>query len=204
MTPDEVAAFFKGQGKTVLTFIGYSGLQYEDEDRMLQVAREVLSGYSPKTTLVNIGATAVGIGAVYPLARSLGFTTTGIVSTKSLKDPDEISEAVDHICFIRDTQWGGKLPNSDRLSPTSQTMVACSDILVGIGGGGISLDEMLAGEAQGKKVLYFPADMDHNRAALQAKRKGLPPPDSFKGDAHDTFIGKRSNMKKGQSETADR
>ena len=195
MTPDQAVSFIKSLGKTMLTFYGYSGLEYEDEQEMLKIAREVLSGYSPQMTLVNIGATSVGIGAIYPLAKSMGFTTAGIVSTQALEYMEEISDSVDHICFIADDQWGGKLPGSDELSPTSKAMVACSDILVGIGGGGISLDEMLAGDAQGKQIIYFPADMNHENASRQAKRRGLPPPESFKGTAHDTFVGKKSNQK---------
>jgi len=187
MTPEEVIAFFRSQGKTVLTFYGYSGMGYEDEKGMLQVAKEVLSRYSPKTTLVNIGATSVGIGAVYPLAKSMGFITTGIVSTQALEFLEDISDAVDHVCFVTDEQWGGKLPNSDQLSPTSKAMVECSDILVGIGGGGISLDEMLAGKVQGKPVYSYPADMNHAVAIRHAKRMGLPPPDSFDRGTHEVF-----------------
>jgi len=204
MTLEEILAFFKGMNKTVLTFYGYSGVQYQDEKGMLQIAENVLSKYSPKTTLVNIGATSAGIGAIYPLARAKGFITTGIVATRSLKHPESISEAVEYVCFVPDEQWGGKLHGSDELSPTSKAMVACSDILVGIGGGDISLHELLAGEAQGKKVLYFPAEMNHEKARREAERKGLPPPTSFKGSAHDTLIGlKRSALQKTQDETKD-
>ncbi|NWG33040.1 MAG: hypothetical protein HXY42_01245 [Chloroflexi bacterium] len=187
MTPEQASAFIRGLGKTMLTFYGFSGLGYENEQEMLRIARDVLAAYSPQTTIVNIGATSVGIGAIYPLAKSMGFTTVGIVSTQALKHPEGISDAVDYICFIEDAQWGGKLPGSDELSPTSRAMVECSDILVGIGGGDISLDEMLAGHAQGKEILYFPADMNHERARRQAERRGLPPPTSFKGDAHETL-----------------
>lgn len=197
MKPEEAVSFIKGLGKTMLTFYGFSGLGYEDEKEMLGVARDVLSKYSPETTLVNIGASSTGIGAIYPLAKSLGFTTAGIISTKALEYLEEISEAVDHICFIEDNQWGGKLANSNELSPTSRAMVECSDILVGIGGGAISLDEMLAGQAQGKEILYFAADMNHERAKRQAEKKGLPPPQSFKGDAHETMTGiKKSEMQR--------
>ncbi len=205
MTPEQAVSFIKGLNKTMLTFYGFSGLGYEDEKEMLRIAREMLSKYSPETTLVNIGATSTGIGAIYPLAKSMGFTTAGIVSTQALEHLEEISEAVDYICFIEDHQWGGKLPNSDELSPTSKAMVECSDILVGIGGGGISLDEMLAGYEQGKEVLYFPADMNHERAQRQAERKGLPPPASFKGDAHDTLSSiKRSDLQKRLKEMKDK
>lgn len=187
MTPEAVIAFFMRQGKTVLTFYGYSGMGYEDENAMLALARKVLSGCSPETTLVNIGVTSVGIGAIYPLAKSMGFETTGIVTCLALERPKGISDAVDHVCFVRDPRWGGNLPNSDVLSPTSRAMVECSDILVGIGGGGISEAELLAGKAQGKPVHFYPAEMNHARAINYAKSMGLPPPESFWGSNADVF-----------------
>ena len=186
MTAEEVIAFFLRQRKTVLTFYGYSGMGYEDEEAMLAIARKVLSGYAPEITLVNIGVTSVGIGAIYPLAKSMGFTTTGIVTSLAL-DRDDISASVDHICFVKDKQWGGNLPDTHELSPTSRAMVECSDILVGIGGGGISEAEMLAGKAQGKPVYFYPADKNHARAIQYAKSMGLPPPESFDSGNPDLF-----------------
>jgi len=186
MTPDEVHAFFAGQGKTVLTFFGYSA-GYEDEEAMLQIVQEFLKGYSKETTLINIGATKAGIGAVYPLAKYLGFTTTGIVSTLALAYPGEISKDVDYVCFVEDDQWGGNMPDSDKLSPTSEAMVTCSDILVAIGGGKISRDELLAAKARGKPVFFYPAEIEHERAIRSAKKQGLPPPDSFWGAAHEAL-----------------
>jgi hypothetical protein len=190
MTAEEVIAFFLRQRKTVLTFYGYSGMGYEDEKGMLAIARKVLSGYSPETTLVNIGVTSVGIGAVYPLAKSMGFETAGIVTSLALEYPAGISESVDHICFVKDAQWGGNLPDTHELSPTSRAMVECSDILVGIGGGGISEAEMLAGKAQGKPVYFYPADKNHAYAISYAKRMGLPPPESFDSGNPDLFLKK--------------
>jgi hypothetical protein len=187
MTPEAVIAFFMRQGKTVLTFCGYSGMGYEYENAMLEVAWKVLSGCSPETMLVNIGVTSAGIGAIYPLAKSMGFETAGIVTSLALDYPEGISDAVDHVCFVRDQRWGGILPNSDELSPTSRAMVECSDILVGIGGGGISEAEMLAGKAQGKSVHFYPAEMNHARAINYAKGMGLPPPESFWGSNADVF-----------------
>ena len=205
MKPEEAVSFIKSLGKTLLTFYGFSGLGYEDEQEMLRIARDVLSQHSPEKTLVNIGATSVGIGAIYPLAKSMGFITAGIVSTQALEYLEEISEAVDHLCFIEDKRWGGKLPNSDELSPTSKAMVECSDILVGIGGGGISLDEMLAGHRQGKDILYFTADMNHELANRHAASKGLPPPTSFKGSADETLSTiRKSDLQKRLKEMRDR
>jgi hypothetical protein len=186
MTPEQALAFFSSQRKTVLTFLGYS-TGYENKDHMLQVVRVILSGHSPETTLINIGATKGGIGAAYPLAKSLGFVTTGIVSTKALAGGTEISEAVDYICFIADEQWGGKLPGSDELSPTSKAMVDCSDVMFGVGGGEISRDEMVAAQEKGKPAYFYPAEVSHAEAIQRAEKMGLPHPDSFWGEAHAVF-----------------
>ena len=109
----------------------------------------------------------------------MGFETAGIVTNLALEYQGGISDAVDHVCFIKDKQWGGNLPNSNELCPTSKAMVECSDILVGIGGGGIVDDEMKAGKAMGKLIQYFPAEMNHEAAIRYAKTMGLPPPESF-------------------------
>lgn len=186
MTPDEAVSFIRQRGKTVLTFFGYSGMGYEDEHAMLQIARQVLKQYRPEKTLVLIGATEIGVGAVYRVAKAMDFETAGIVTSLALEQGG-VSSSVDHICFIEDTQWGGKLPNSDELSPTSQAMVRCSDILVGIGGNEISRDEMMAGKQQGKPIQFFPAEVSHERSIRRAKYLKLPVPETFHGAAHEVF-----------------
>lgn len=186
MKPEEATAYLRGLGKTMLTFYGYT-VKYEDPEGMLKIVRDVLSEFFPETTLVNAGATGSLGAAVYPTAKSMGFITTGIVSTMQLQYPDEIIPAVDHICFIEDTLWGGNLPNSTELSPTSKAMVECSDILVAIGGNEIARDELLAAQAMGRQIRYFPADMDHESAFRRAKYLKLPPPESFHGAVHEVF-----------------
>ncbi len=187
MKPEEATAFIKSLGKTALTFYGYAGMGYEDESELLGIARDVLSNYHPKDTLIIIGATEVGVGAIYPLAKSMGFETVGIVTTQVLEDPYVISNCVDHVCFIQDSQYGGTLPHSTELSPTSKAMVACSDILIAIGGNDISRDELLEGKRQGKQVCYFPAEMNHERSLRRAQHLNLPPPKSFWGSVHEVF-----------------
>lgn len=186
MSPEEAMSFMKRQRKIILTFFGYS-VDYNDRDAMLKIVRDVLSQYSPEKTIVNIGATTGGLGEAYPLIKSLGFITTGIVSTEALAYPESISDAVDHVCFIKDKTWGGKLSNSNELSPTSTAMVGSSDILVAIGGNDIARDELLEGKAQGKPVQYFPAEMDHEAAARRARHLGVSMPESFMGSVHDVF-----------------
>ncbi len=186
MTLDEVQAFFASQHKTVLTFFGYSK-NYENEKEMLEIVKNVLSKYKPETTLVNIGGTNGGMGSAYPLAKSLGFTTTGITSTRGIKYKVQISEAVDYVCFIKDAQWGGKLPSSNELSPTSKAMVLCSDVLVSIGGGKITRDELLYGKELGKSVEFYSAEHEHQSTNAHSRKMDLPTPESFLGDADEIF-----------------
>lgn len=134
MTLPETQAFFRSLGKKVVTFLGYS-VGYEDEKAMLATAKNVLSKYSPETALINIGATSGGVGTLYPIAKSMGFRTTGIVSSLAAENLNDISDSVDYVCFVADRQWGGKLPGSNDLSLTSQAMVTCTDVFIGIGGG---------------------------------------------------------------------
>ncbi len=191
MTPAETQAFFRSLGKKVVTFFGYSA-DYENKKVMLKTAKDALSLYSPKNVLINIGATSGGIGEIYPLAKKTGFTTTGIVSRVAMEHLEYISNAVDHICFIADTQWGGKLPNSHELSPTSQAMVSCSDVLIAIGGGEVTRDELLAGRGQGKIVHFYPAEINHKYLIERARKTNQPAPKSFWGAAHQVF-GKINN-----------
>jgi hypothetical protein len=154
---------------------------------MLAIARKGLSRIPPDTVLINIGATASGIGAVYPLAKAMGFTTTGIVSSVAAEHMENISDAVDYVCFVADTQWGGKVKDTDRLSPTSQAMVACSDVLVAIGGGEVTRDELLAGKALGRPVYFYPAEVSHHHLIQRAYKRNEPTPGSFWGAAHEVF-----------------
>ena len=167
--------------KAVLTFLGYSGSGYEDETAMLEHATRVLNQADPRTTLVNIGATQEGIGAVYALARRLGFETTGIVSSQAREHGVAVSKHVDVTFEVRDQTWGGFIKGTTRLSPTSQVIVECSDLLVAIGGGDVARDELLVAQQRGKNTRFIPADMNHAAAREKAAKAGLPEPTDFSG-----------------------
>jgi hypothetical protein len=186
---DEIRQFFAAQGKTVITFLGYSGAGYEDPDAMLRAAKSVLERHDPATSLVNIGVTPDGIGQVYPLAKSMGFTTTGIVSTQAQKYEASVSDSVDFGFYVEDETWGGFLHGSEELSPTSRAMVENSDIVVAIGGGEVARDELTAARGRGKQVSYVAADMNHQIAINKARKKGMPEPTDFRGAAHLVVVG---------------
>jgi hypothetical protein len=186
-TLDEIKHFFVAQKKEVITFIGYSGAEYEDKAAMLEKASGILDKFSPSRTIVNIGATPEGIGAVYKLAKHRGFFTTGIVSTQARQYDTKLSSCVDYIFFVEDATWGGFIQGSDQLSPTSRAMVENSNILFGIGGGEFGRDELIAAKRLGKQVYFFPADMNHQKAREKAQKKGLPVPTDFGGAAGEVF-----------------
>jgi hypothetical protein len=190
--PEAVAAAFDERGKLVVTFAGYSGSGYEDETAMLERARTLLAGYPADSTIVNSGATLDGIGAVYEVASGMGFETTGIVSTQARESDAAFSPFVDRVYLIPDESWGGRVEGSDRLSPTSEAMVAVSDVFLAIGGGAVARDEMLEARARGKEVRFFAADLNHQRALERAERRGEEPPDDFRGAAHAAFGGDAS------------
>ena len=185
-TPSEVRAFFEAQGKTVLTFVGYSGAGYEDEAALLRHAAGVLDVYAPSRTIVNIGTTVDGIGRVYELAKQRGFATSGIVSTQARESKAALSPCVDHVFYVQDSSWGGFVEGTDRLSPTSAAMVDVSDRLVAIGGGEVARDELVAARGAGMKTQFIPADMCHRIAIEKAVKKGQKPPTDFRGAAHGT------------------
>ena len=185
----DVRRFAHAQGKQILTFVGYSAAGYEDPANMLVAADRELDAHQPSQTLVNIGATAEGIGAVYALAKARGFVTIGIVSSLARDERQALAPCVDHVFFIQDESWGGRLAGSDHLAPTSAAIVALSQRIVGIGGGEIARDEMLAARQAGIPVDFIPADMNHALAREKAAKKGEPEPVDFRGAAYPALMG---------------
>jgi hypothetical protein len=187
LPPAEVVAQLTKKDKTVVTFLGYSGALYQDPAGLQNTVKQLLLEFDPASTIVNSGATAIGIGAVYPLARRMGFSTSGIVSTQARESGAELSDCVNDVFFVEDSSWGGFVDNQGSLSPTSAAMVQSSDLMIAIGGGEIARDELIAAQRAGKEVRYIPADMNHQIAREKAKKKGLPPPTSFSGAVADAF-----------------
>jgi hypothetical protein len=186
-TPAEIRAHFDGQRRTVLTFLGYSGAEYQSKAEMLAHAARVLDRHDPAKTVVNIGATAEGIGAVYEMAKRQGFPTAGVVSTQARDHRVALSPCVDTVFYVRDDSWGGFRPGTEVLSPTSTAMVESSDVLVAIGGGEIARDELIAARRAGKRVEFVPADMSHRIARERALQRGQPEPADFRGAAASAF-----------------
>jgi hypothetical protein len=188
MAPRQVREFFAAKKLQVVTFFGYSDAGYEHHDGMLKQATRELEKADPRRTIVNIGATESGIGAVYKLAKDRGFKTSGIVSTQARDQKVALSPCVDLVFYIEDPSWGGNQPGTTTLSPTSDAIVTVSEVLIAIGGGEVARDELLAAKRMGKKVTFIPADMNHRRAREKAAGKGLPEPKDFRGAAHAALL----------------
>ena len=188
-SPEEIRAFFESKKMRVLTFLGYSGAEYEDKTAMLEHATQILDKFDPRTTIVNIGATAEGIGAVYEAAKRKGFLTAGIVSTQAKENEVALSPCVDIVFFVKDASWGGFISGTEKLSPTSQAIVENSDVIIAIGGGEVARDELIAARQSGKHVQFIPAEMNHQTARDKALRKAQPAPTDFRGAAAGAFPG---------------
>jgi hypothetical protein len=182
-TATSIAEFVSQKGMEVLTFVGYSGAEYESPEAMKQQAAKILAGKDPRKTLVNGGGTAQGIGAVYPIAKQKGFTTMGVVSSLAREEGVPVSACVDVVFVVNDATWGGMVPGTSTLSPTSSAIVANSDSFVAIGGGDVARDELLAARRAGKPVLFLAADMNHAIAREKARKQGKPIPTDFRGSA---------------------
>jgi hypothetical protein len=181
----EVDNFFASKGWRVLTFVGYSGAGYEDADAMLNEAERVLGQQDVAKTIVNIGATADGIGAVYEKAKARGFKTSGIVSSQARDQKVPLATCVDYVFYVTDSTWGGYDKEQRKLSPTSAAMVAASDEVIAIGGGDVARDELLEAKRRGKKITFIPADMNH--AVARRKAPQAPEPREFRGSVDEAM-----------------
>jgi hypothetical protein len=94
---------------------------------------------------------------------------------------------VDYAFYVEDQTWGGLVPGTDRLAPTSAAIVDISTALVAIGGGDVTRDELLAARKAGKPVTFVPADMNHRIARERARKRGEADPTDFRGAAHEAL-----------------
>lgn len=193
-TPEEVKKAFSKRENGVVTLAGFSGLGYEDESLLQTIVTEqLLNELDPRQAIINIGGTSEGIGKAYQWAAEKGFEVTGIVSSLALEYPDSLSPHLpkENCFFVKDESWGGYLPDTENLSPTSEAIISVSNTYVAFGGGEIALDEMREMKKRGKEYLYYELEMNHEKARAKAKEKGKPEPVHFFGSLHKEFQAER-------------
>jgi hypothetical protein len=144
---------------------GYSDLGYANEESIMQKIREDLMQLDPSKVAIAIGATPGGIGKAYEIAKDLGFTTVGIVSSKSLAHEAKYSQFCDHGFIVRDTEWGGYLPGTeDIMAPTTEVFVEISQSIAAYGGGNNTLVALIEAKKRGKSIQYTPAIVNFENA----------------------------------------
>ena len=112
-SPQEIAAFFRGLGKHVVSFAGFGELGYEEKGVVPRIAREVLAPWPPGRvivccgTLLRVGGES-GIAAVYEVARALGMETAGIHPSVALgfAETHRLSPFCDRAHWVHDDTWG--------------------------------------------------------------------------------------------------
>jgi hypothetical protein len=172
-TSESIIKQIKALEKKVFTLFGYSQLEYQDKDEVMNMIREELKTLDPKTTIINIGATEEGIGAAYEIAKELGFMTIGIASTLALQYSGKFSRFVDRIYIANDPYWGGKVPGTDQLAETTKIYLEVSDTISAYGGGENTAAILREGKKLGKNVKYTEALM--NKAIVSKLNKGVDP-----------------------------
>ncbi|MFZ4713817.1 MAG: hypothetical protein ACOYL6_08910 [Bacteriovoracaceae bacterium] len=190
----EVISDYRQTGKTVVTFIGHSGQGYQDWDLFEKNILEFLDKnfYKESETIINIGVTEDGIGKAYNLIKRLNlkYETRGIVSSLALNYINEAERKnfVDKIFVIKDESWGGYTDQSKHLlSKTSKAMVDVSHVVVGLGGGDVGLAELTESRRNGKNVLFYIMDINHEKAINKALEKNLPAPTEFLASSSKEF-----------------
>jgi len=126
-----------------------------------------------------------GIAEVYTVARELGIETTGIHPSVAMNfaETHRVSPACDHVFFVADQSWGGLLSGSEQPSPTLRIHLDVSDEIVVIGGGQHAAGELKAFISSGKRVRFYPADMNHTTTRQWAESAGARIED-MRGAAH--------------------
>lgn len=177
-SPDTALERIRSSGRIIHSIFGFSGLGYRHPDDVMQAVENDLRQLNPDITTVAIGATEEGIGAAYKVARDLGFTTLGIVSSKSIVYDGRYSDFVDEVVIVHDTEWGGYVPGSTDMTPTTQVFVKGSDSIAAYGGGQITAVSIREAKKRGVKVTYTPAEMNpdnierDNANASEAELRG--------------------------------
>lgn len=165
----EIEKAFAEKRKSVVTFLGFGEMGYENDQELERIINSELEKYSTENTIINTGtlpsiASGNGIFQVYIHAKEIGFQTSGIYPSIALNFPQDyvLPACVDDYYFIEDDTWGG-LRDGGLPSNTLQALTAITRQAVVIGGGRHTAQEMQAFLEAGTPLQYHAADMQHAR-----------------------------------------
>lgn len=178
----------------MISFAGFGELGYEEEGVVERIVRDVVRGWLAEDLIVQSGTLLRaggqdGIARVHEVARAMGMTTSGIHPGIALgfAATHHVSPYEDHVYFVEDASWGGFVDAGRTLSPTLEVILDVSDELVVVGGGKHAADELAAFLRCGKKVRYFPAEMNHRATREWCERSGVSITD-YRGAAHEVWV----------------
>lgn len=198
-SPDAIVAAIRGWRKSVVTFLGFGELGYQDRTTLEAAIRAELRRHRPDQVIINTGTLITegfrrGIADVYEYARESGFTTTGIHPSVALHYPKRhyLSPFVDHVFFVYDETWGGWLDQAGQRSPTLETLIAVTDEVVVIGGGKHTAEEMQAFLDSNRPVRFYAAEMNHGVAREWFAGRGEPDVD-YRGAAWRLWLRQKEN-----------
>lgn len=133
---------------------GYSGRGYSDPDAVRQEVRRLLESLVSEhgsNLLVVSGATAVGIGLVYEVAKDLEISTLGVVSELAISE--ELSGFCDYVLFIKDPEGSWRVRSDDGDSYLVEA--AREGQMAYFGGGEVAAMEIAEAKEKGIKVSVF-------------------------------------------------
>lgn len=189
MKADEIIPLIKSLNKKVFTLFGYSARGYEDMEKLTEEIKKDLEKISPVEYIIAIGATEEGIGAMYKVAKDMGFTTIGIVSTQALSYSGRFSEFVDSIYIVNDDYWGGIIPGTTKLAETTKTFLGVCDIIAAYGGGTNTAITLKFAKEMGIKTQFKEFEMNHATAHMS---KNVVEKD-YKGEASIWFSSQKES-----------
>lgn len=178
-SPSEIEFEVHSLNKQVHSIFGYSALGYQKPEALRTQLQKDFSKLDPHKTIINIGATPEGLGIAYEVAKSMGFETMGFVSKKFLDKASYYSAYVDRIFVVDDPYWGGYIPGTHTMTPTTGLFVRLSSSMKAYGGGEISKITMQEFLKTKKPIAYDSFEMNHQMATERAQAKGETPPTSF-------------------------
>lgn len=167
------------QNKHVMVFSGFSGLGYSDvsalKEKLTSILMEAVDKHGSNKLCVAAGATSVGIGMVYEVAKKFEIDTLGIVSEQA-KGSGEISKNCGHLFYINDPDSSWKVIDAEGKSymtylATSKEEITRTGTFLALGGGDITLSELNEAKSLGIEVKVYPEfEPSPEKAALRKEK----------------------------------
>lgn len=173
LPPDEITRQIDEicKEKKPIIFIGFSGLDYEDREKLKEEITKILEAHiaeEGKHNLIIIaGATDDGIGMVYNIANDLGIKTAGIVSEQAR---GSTSEFCDHVIYVDDPDGSWR---TEKNGQTYLCHLAKKAVVHVFSGGQVALNETVQ-LINAKATVKIHFDHPPSKEKVAQKLEGVP------------------------------